>query len=622
MQWNSALDDCQILGVMSDEGRRLYRGLYWGEQTRHGVLDIDAGSKYHNAQELCELVRKFAAAGLPLVPYQSSDSGGWHLYFFLEDWAESSEVEKTLRAYLKAHSYSITGGTLEVFPSGNALRLPLQKGFAWLSSEGEKQITRDELTFGQALALFFNDMEDNRVNWSEAKNRIESQIANLSPAGDAGAGEIAQGVQDPEIEPDFEKLFLKGIDWERYRRGQEYWQNGLTEPSQRHDAILSIGHYLWYGDEAAGLMPLPYQKNRKRRYELIYRWLEEKHNGQSEDVKKGRWTEVTADIERATSWSREASQTAPAYEPYRLTERLLERLAWLYNKTGKLWTVEELAQANIERGQDARHRIAVAVAQLETEGQLISKASVARRAKSSRNTVVKNLDLLTRCSGELVAGGLGGFQSGSLQLGSEKEIQDSVSSVLQFPGETLPLAVGSEGFTVFRDQVVKEPSVISGDKGQAFKLLGDFEVTPLFSVEGQFPDSEPGKSLHGSSLSLVCENAVTLGAGRSNLACVAGDPGRPPLHHAAFPAKTGEETLETSISCPLAVAPSVSCLANSQPESTQYQAQALRVAAQSLTPGPLLSGIQALRHATEGGIFQCFGQRAGSDSRGPPQRLD
>ncbi|NJL73190.1 MAG: hypothetical protein HC888_17440, partial [Candidatus Competibacteraceae bacterium] len=149
MQWSNALDDGQIMGVMSDEGRRLYRGLYWGEETRHGVLDIDAGSKYHDAHELRELVRKFAAVGLPLVPYQSSDTGGWHLYFYLTEWEKAEEVEGTIRKYLKANSYSILAGTLEIFPSGNALRLPLQKGFGWLSSDGQLEVRREELTFAQ-----------------------------------------------------------------------------------------------------------------------------------------------------------------------------------------------------------------------------------------------------------------------------------------------------------------------------------------------------------------------------------------------------------------------------------------------------------------------------------------
>ena len=411
MQWSSALDDGQILGVMSDEGRGLFRGLYWGDQTRHGVLDIDTNSKYHNALELQELVRKFAAVGLPLVPYQSSVTGGWHLYCFFDDWAQSSEVEKTIKAYLKAHGYTIAGGTLEVFPSGNALRLPMQSGFAWLDCEGEKQIEREELTLGQALALFINDIEENKRNWSEAKNRIESQLNDFAAAGVAGAGETVQGSEELELDPGFEKLYLKGIDWERYRKGQEYWQNGLTEPSQRHDAILAIGHYLWYGDDAIGLKALPYRKNSKRRFELISLWLEEKHNGLSDDVKKGRWSEVTNDIERAVSLSREPSQKDQAYEPYPLTERLLDRLAHFYNKTGKLLTVEELESANQERQSTAREKIKTAVKTCQELGYQISRNQIAELAGVSKNTVSRHRDLwvfLKTGSGVLVAGGFGG----------------------------------------------------------------------------------------------------------------------------------------------------------------------------------------------------------------------
>lgn len=427
MQWSSTLDDGQILGVMSDEGRGLFRGLYWGDQTRHGVLDIDKNSKYHNALELQELGRKFAAVGLPLVPYQSSVTGGWHLYYFFDDWAQSSEVEKTIKAYLKAHGYTIAGGTLEVFPSGNALRLPMQSGFAWLDCDGEKQIAREELTLGQALALFINDIEENKRNWSEAKNRIESQLNDFAAAGVAGAGEIAQGAEDLELDPGFEKLYLKGIDWERYRKGQEYWQNGLTEPSQRHDAILAIGHYLWYGDDAIGLKALPYRKNSKRRFELISLWLEEKHNGLSDDVKKGRWGEVTTDIERAVSWSREPFQKDQAYEPYPLTERLLDRLAHFYNKTGKLLTVEELESANQERQSTAREKIKAAVKTCQELGYQVSRNQIAELSGVSKNTVSRHRDLwvfLKTGSGVLVAGGFGG----SCQPLEEPGISDPVFS--------------------------------------------------------------------------------------------------------------------------------------------------------------------------------------------------
>lgn len=447
MQWTSALDDGQLLGVMSDEGRGLFRGLYWGSETRHGVLDIDKNSKYHNALELQELAAKFAAVGIPLVPYQSSDSGGWHLYYFFADWSPSSDVEKTIKAFLKAHGYTIAGGTLEVFPSGNALRLPMQSGFAWLDAQGEKQIAREELTQGQALALFFNDIEENKRNWSEAKNRIESQLSDFACAGVAGTGETAQGAEEPELDAGFDKLYLKGIDWERYRKGQEYWQNGLTEPSQRHDAILAIGHYLWYGDEAAGLSPLPYQKNSKRRFELISRWLQEKHNGLSDDVKNGRWGEVKADIDRAVSWSREPSQKRPEYEPYPLTERLLDRLAHFYNKTGKLLTVEELETANQERESRAREKIKAAVKTCQEYGYQISRNQIAELAGVSKNTVGRHRDLwvfLKTGSGVLVAGGFGGSWQPSEDLGisdpvfSESEYS-SVSPSEDFSSELAPI---------------------------------------------------------------------------------------------------------------------------------------------------------------------------------------
>lgn len=83
MQWSSPLTDQQILGVMSDEGRGLLRGCYWGETTRFGVLDIDKGSQYHNVLDLIDLTYRFARCGLVLNPYQSSESGAGTSIFIL-----------------------------------------------------------------------------------------------------------------------------------------------------------------------------------------------------------------------------------------------------------------------------------------------------------------------------------------------------------------------------------------------------------------------------------------------------------------------------------------------------------------------------------------------------------
>lgn len=76
MQWSAPLSDGQILGVMSDQGRGLLRGCYFGEQTQHAVLDIDAGSQYHTGEALTKLLQEFSLLGLNLVPYRSSESGG------------------------------------------------------------------------------------------------------------------------------------------------------------------------------------------------------------------------------------------------------------------------------------------------------------------------------------------------------------------------------------------------------------------------------------------------------------------------------------------------------------------------------------------------------------------
>ena len=143
---------------------------------------------------MAKLRSKLTAVGFDLVPYQSSDSGGWHLYLFLDDWAPSKEVENTLKAYLKAESYEIKSGTLEIFPSGNALRFPLQKGFGWLAPDGQLIGRREELKQHEALASFRADIENNACNWEEAKRLIESQLSALRTSAGGSAQEHKEAI--------------------------------------------------------------------------------------------------------------------------------------------------------------------------------------------------------------------------------------------------------------------------------------------------------------------------------------------------------------------------------------------------------------------------------------------
>lgn len=560
MQWTRHLADNQILGVMSNEGRGLFRGCYWGELTRHGVIDIDQGSKYHNSQELAELNYKFAAVGLTLVPFRSSSSGGWHLYYFLDDWAPSQEIGNTIKALLLAHGYEIKSGTLEVFPSGNALRLPLQQGFAWLGHDGRVIRTREQLTQEEAISSFLINFENNGSSWQEAKALIDSQLELIRTVAGRGPQEHREAVAVDGLGD----LFRKGLDHEKYQRGRQYWLNGLTGRNQRHDAVICLGHWLWYGDRSLGIDPLQGLRNAGIRAEMILAWLKEKHNGHSKAVNLGRQSEIEGQILRACQWASQRP-TVSVYEPYPLTIRLLKRLEWLYQKTGKLWTVEELAKANVDRSLDARHRIAIAVAQLEAEGSKIDQAKVARRAGACRKTVRKNSDLLEEVGRRINNGGQGGFSAPPV-LASSVENGFGQLALVVLDSVTAHSGLAC-GFTESIDCSIGTDS---------------FLRRPVSEASSFGAGSDDKKDLAALSLVEIFSDLPLAG----------------PLN---FP-----------------VAPLFQAWLISQPESPQCQAQA-RVPSASLTLGPKLSGFQALPHGTAGGIFLLPGVGLVDDSQSSRQ---
>ena len=495
---NGPLLDAQILGVVSDEGRGLFRGCYWAHKTRHAVLDLDIDSRYHNAAELQKLQAHLAAVGLAAVNFQSSHSGGWHLYLPFDEWAESDEVKQTLKTWLKSLGYEIVGGQLEIFPSGNALRLPLQKGFAWLNPDGSIKVRREEIREDEALASFLQDLEENSRNWQEAKTLIESQIQSAGSLAGAGDQEHEKVISLAG----FDDLFRKGKIQETWDKGRDYWLNGLTAKNQRHEAIQAVGHYLWYGDPKETVPAYPGRRNDEIRARLIEAWLRKKHNGQCRHINRGHWKEIEADIWRAVFWRRQKG--FQAYQPYPLTDRLLKRLLEVYNKTGKLFEVDRMAEANKKREKSARERIKNAVQKCRKTNRQITRNALAEMTGCSPNTVSRHQDLwvLTTGSGVNSRGVWGVFRSSAVpEVGFEE--QEKTKNLL----------------------VVQEDSK-------------DLEIE----------DRKTAK-----------------------------------------------------------VAPLTICLANSQPESTQHQDQALRVAAQVLTPGPLLSGIQAEGQMGAGGIFSIFG---------------
>lgn len=366
-----------------------FYGAFFGEKTSYAVFDIDSEtSRYYNRESLAELLSRLNAVGLSVNLFRSSASLGWHLYLPFDGSEQSSEVRQTLKRWLEALGYVITGGQLEIFPSGNALRLPLQPGFAWLDQKSNLLCTREKLSTDQALANFLSDLQANACNWAEARSRIESQIMAIERA----AGCNAQAHEDRLDIEGFELLYSRGRIEPVWEKGRKWWRHGLQTMGERHDAVLAVGQYLWYGDEESGVAALPGDQNAAYRALLIEAWLRDKHNGKCRHINQGNWTAVLNQIRHAAYWRRNKEQWVR--EHYPLTSRLLKRLVAIYKRTGRIWSIEQFEKANQDKKLEARARIAAAIQSLKDEGLLITVAEVARRAKSHWATVKKNWDLM------------------------------------------------------------------------------------------------------------------------------------------------------------------------------------------------------------------------------------
>lgn len=129
--WQQYLDDGVLLGLRFDK------------ETSYLLIDLDRKSKLHPANNYLkyfELLGCLEEIGLCRpVPIQSSDSGGLHIYYFLEEKQPSFLLACAIKQTLETAGFKIKAGELEIFPnckvysqgrpsSFNAHRLPLQAG--------------------------------------------------------------------------------------------------------------------------------------------------------------------------------------------------------------------------------------------------------------------------------------------------------------------------------------------------------------------------------------------------------------------------------------------------------------------------------------------------------------
>ena len=220
-----------------------------------------------------------------------------------------------------------------------------------------------------------------------------------------------------------EQLLEGGKKEELWKQGQKWWHKGLFENGQRHDAVIAVGHYLWYGDPANNVPAYP-EKYDRARARLIEAWLEKNHNGHCRHINEGRWDVVRDQIQRATSWRREKKEVVR--EAYYLSHRLLKRLIEVYKTTGQVWEISRLEAANNTREAIARAKLERATQYCLAEGIQITRNGLAQISGCSPNTVSKHKDIwecfLTTGSGVYITWGVrGGLEGPGSDLGPEEK---------------------------------------------------------------------------------------------------------------------------------------------------------------------------------------------------------
>lgn len=315
--WSTAtkfsLSDTDILKSICGQTDRIV-GTRFAWDSRLAILDIDTGGRYHTRKAIKGIQKALKSAGITRsVVYQSSNSGGYHVYITFNRPLKSAQLNWGLTQTLLDAGFKPEPGHLEVYPpadvNSQAVRLPLQYGFAFLDQKTLDVLhERDRLSPSAALDLFANDLElTNSADRFTAQCSMLEAIIEFSKTPDHDdpysncVQSYAKPVQPPTPTPPASIPISGGKCSGRFELGRGYFEGGLTAVGQRHEALLAVGYYLFFGDREAGIEPLGYGRERER-LEALQRWLAEKHNGFSEDV-NARRRHAFAQIEDMVYWT-------------------------------------------------------------------------------------------------------------------------------------------------------------------------------------------------------------------------------------------------------------------------------------------------------------------------------
>ena len=396
--WFSAQDDwklsdTEILKAIAGANLKYFVGTRSGKASKYAVLDIDTHSPYHNKDGYKKIVALLGKAGIEEHNlYQSSDSGGWHIYIFFDAPVSSRDLYRQLQQLFMLHDFEVAKGKLEIFPNpgnkslGQGLRLPLQDGFAWLNPD--TLVAREErygMSPTEALLKFVQDMECSvnpyhhfhKLRAYVERTAATRQIIVAKAAPKTTSGQVVPiRPQQPEqgnveaisvVRKAFQKV-PPGINCDTWVTGRHYFENGLTGPSQRAEAVFSLMHYLFYGDPERLISAMGYGYADERKW-LVDEVIKKKHHGQSKDIASGR-ADALQQIERAASWvpPHKRGQEAQKYEA-------VVPISWV--------------RKNANRATEAQKKIIAAVEDFREANMNFSTRDLSLKSGVSSRTIAK-----------------------------------------------------------------------------------------------------------------------------------------------------------------------------------------------------------------------------------------
>jgi len=346
------LTDRQLLKHYLSDSKMI--ALPLGAKTRYFILDIDSNSGYNNTDSVLHLFRLFESRHIILHACQSSLNQGIHLIGIFTRHIHVKRLIPFLAPFLEHHGFIIAGGQLEVWPSkttqNRPIRLPFQnqKGYYLLDPHNDLNVARWPISPEDNISIFLS-LEQN-----------DPDVCNLKPP-------LVKLKQSP-VKPIEQSHLGQNFDFEKYDMGKRFYEEGLTAPSQRQEALECISYYLFFNGYG--------YDHKEERYDLLVEWMSEKNNGYSREWNCQPKTVLKKIRSIADSEPRDRQRLRNNSFPY--------------------------YEYNTQRAAECESRIALASKELALSGELylkngrINRRAIETRANVNRRTAQRYQELIER----------------------------------------------------------------------------------------------------------------------------------------------------------------------------------------------------------------------------------